>query len=365
MKAFPDYTEFHSPFQSYYIHCEVSRESEYYWLMIPGVRYGKPDLFHCGIPIGTAAGNFVAMSEDDLLDFITRVDTVVSSTSSKEDKTAELKGIQEEMWRLSPLLSVLISEIQLLIDQGVDEVWDKEKKHELIEMHIELKNSMNRVYYECFEVDRSENMMVRYVTWMMKRGDGNILSTLSFKHAGVSTSFCFIDEPEQGSYEEGKDYHVVKLDLHDDPNDDRLSVKSIRINEFIDTDELLELFNFLLYKYIKLNVRVRKCKSCGRYFGITDNYRSEYCDRLIEGSKKTCKEMGYAKQYEKRIMDNPAVREYKRSYKAHNARVRYGSMTKAEFSEWSKAARAMRDRCLAGEISLDELIAWLDSDKLR
>ena len=73
--------------------------------------------------------------------------------------------------------------------------------------------------------------------------------------------------------------------------------------------------------------------------------------------------MGSVRLYEKKIFSEPAIKEYKRSYKAHNARIRYGLMTREEFQAWSKEARQNRDRCVAGELSLEEFVAWLDSDR--
>lgn len=46
-------------------------------------------------------------------------------------------------------------------------------------------------------------------------------------------------------------------------------------------------------------------------------------------------------------------------------RVRYGTMTKAEFTAWSKEARAKRADCIAGKLPLEEFVAWLDSDRQR
>ena len=129
------------------------------------------------------------------------------------------------------------------------------------------------------------------------------------------------------------------------------------------TETLDDLPAFLLARYARENLRYRKCKFCGRYFGVVRNYKSEYCDRLIDGSTKTCKDSGALRLYEKRKLENPAVKEYKRSYKAHNARIRYGLMTREEFQAWSKEARQNRDRCVAGELSLEEFVAWLDSDR--
>ena len=40
-------------------------------------------------------------------------------------------------------------------------------------------------------------------------------------------------------------------------------------------------------------------------------------------------------------------------------------MTKAEFTAWSKEARAKRADCVAGKLSFEDFVAWLDSDKQR
>ena len=86
---------------------------------------------------------------------------------------------------------------------------------------------------------------------------------------------------------------------------------------------------------------------------------------MISGSEKTCKEMGSVRLYEKKIFSEPAIKEYKRSYKAHNARIRYGLMTREEFDKWAAEAREKRDACVAGKLPLEGFVAWLDSDKQR
>lgn len=135
--------------------------------------------------------------------------------------------------------------------------------------------------------------------------------------------------------------------------------------ETLHTESVEDLAYFLLSRCLQANVRFRKCKYCGRYFPIQGGNRSEFCDRLIEGSTKTCKEMGYNKLYEKVLFENPANKEYKRAYKTRNARIRRGLMTREEFNAWAAEARQKRDQCLAGEITLEELVEWLDHDKRR
>ena len=137
------------------------------------------------------------------------------------------------------------------------------------------------------------------------------------------------------------------------------------LREVLYPNTVRDLYSYLKAYCLRLPLAIHKCKNCGRYFVVTGNITQDYCTRLMEGSEKTCRQMGAVVQYQSRQMKNPATREFTRSYKAHNARVRYGTMSKAEFTAWSKTARAKRADCVAGKLSLGDFVAWLDSDKQR
>ena len=137
------------------------------------------------------------------------------------------------------------------------------------------------------------------------------------------------------------------------------------LREVLYPNTVRDLYNYLKAYCLRLPLPIHKCKNCGRYFVVTGNITQDYCTRLMEGPEKTCRQMGAVVQYQSRQMKNPATREFTRSYKAHNARVRYGTMTKAEFTAWSKEARAKRADCVAGKLPLEDFVAWLDSDKQR
>lgn len=137
------------------------------------------------------------------------------------------------------------------------------------------------------------------------------------------------------------------------------------LREVLYPNTVRDLYNYLKAYCLRLPLPIHKCKNCGRYFVVTGNITQDYCTRLMEGSEKTCRQMGAVVQYQSRQMKNPATREFTRSYKAHNARVRYGTMSKAEFTAWSKTAREKRDACVAGKLPLEDFVAWLDSDKQR
>lgn len=135
------------------------------------------------------------------------------------------------------------------------------------------------------------------------------------------------------------------------------------IVEVLSTTDANQFFCYMVSKYLQAQLRMRRCKYCGRYFVLYGNSKQEYCDRPMEGSRGTCKEAGAMKLYVQRQNTDPAIRAYKRAYKTNYARIAYGLTTKEEFYEWSKQARLMRNKCAAGEISLEDFEAWLESSR--
>ena len=137
------------------------------------------------------------------------------------------------------------------------------------------------------------------------------------------------------------------------------------VQECLNSEESLDLCNYLLARYLEAQIEFRTCKFCGKYFGVRKGSKDKYCDRLIGATGKTCKQSGSFRNYEKQYFDNPVNKEYKRAYKTRNARVHAGTMTREEFDAWTKEAKAKRTACLQEKITLDEFIAWLDRDKRR
>ena len=123
-------------------------------------------------------------------------------------------------------------------------------------------------------------------------------------------------------------------------------------------ENMLELYNFLKAIYLRRAVRFKRCRLCGKLFAAIDGERTEYCSRIYSGHK-SCRDIGAARVYQKKILSNPITRAYNRAYKTHNARIRYGIMTKKEFQAWVAEAKQLRGACQSGEISLDRFEKWL------
>ena len=87
-------------------------------------------------------------------------------------------------------------------------------------------------------------------------------------------------------------------------------------------ESLHEMLFFEFTEMLKQGLRVKKCGLCGRYFILQSKHETEYCDRLYKG-KRTCKQFGAKKVFNKRVAADPILQEYQRIYKSCFARVIY------------------------------------------
>jgi len=123
---------------------------------------------------------------------------------------------------------------------------------------------------------------------------------------------------------------------------------------------LEEILYLEFEKMLELDMRIKKCKNCGRYFMLKGNYQTEYCDRAPDGGSQTCQNIGATAKYAQKVKDNPALALFNRAYKRYHARLKVGSVKVDAFKKWKYEAVVMRDMCLSGEIAANEFGEWLD-----
>lgn len=123
--------------------------------------------------------------------------------------------------------------------------------------------------------------------------------------------------------------------------------------------QLEDLLSYEIYGMTQADMRIKRCKYCGRYF-IVDKGNVEYCDRITPGETKPCNEIGKMRTYEQKIAKGgSAMALYRKAYKTHFARIRTGAMTKEQFDIWKGEATVKRLFVESGDMSLDEYAIWL------
>ena len=125
-----------------------------------------------------------------------------------------------------------------------------------------------------------------------------------------------------------------------------------------------DLMRYELLKLITLDIPLKACAHCARYFIPEGRSDAEYCTRpLPDQPDKTCQSVGAMLKFQRKAKDNLVWQEYNTAYKRANSRQRLEKWTKEQFTAWSKEARQKRDACLAGELAQDDFFAWLNEDR--
>ena len=140
--------------------------------------------------------------------------------------------------------------------------------------------------------------------------------------------------------------------------------------ELVEAYELHRAYDWMMLEQIKLilaDLPYRICGYCGKYFIVRGRRDVKYCDRIPEGEIQPCEEIGAIRVYQNKITGDPIHRIFNTAYKRMSSRLNYQKckISPDEFYDWSERAREMRQKCLDGEITLEEFNTWLGNKPLR
>lgn len=121
-----------------------------------------------------------------------------------------------------------------------------------------------------------------------------------------------------------------------------------------------DVIRFDMMQMLVNKVKFKPCKCCGHYFIPGGRVNSEYCDRIMPGETKPCNEIGALKTFDIVHKDDDIHKAYITAYRRMDSRQRAKLITKDEFKEFGKLARAERKKCYNGEITLEQFQTWLD-----
>ena len=100
-----------------------------------------------------------------------------------------------------------------------------------------------------------------------------------------------------------------------------VSTANINSSYFIECADIIQALLIELLEIAKLNIEIKKCRNCGKFF-VPDNISDEiYCSNIYENGK-TCKEIGHFKVQQKLIQENDDLRIYRNVYQKLLLRTR-------------------------------------------
>ena len=128
---------------------------------------------------------------------------------------------------------------------------------------------------------------------------------------------------------------------------------------FLDADEGIiiypletidDVIRFDIMLMLVNKIKFKPCKCCGEYFIPRGRVNSEYCERIMPGETKPCSEIGALKTFDIVHKDDAIHKAYITAYRRMDSRQRAKLITREEFKEFGKTARAERKKCYNGGI---------------
>ena len=115
---------------------------------------------------------------------------------------------------------------------------------------------------------------------------------------------------------------------------------------------ILDLFMLEFEMLVREDLKLRRCRHCGRYF-IIKNLKNFYCSSIADGETEPCDVIGSDRSYRKHLKNNPVLDFYRQMYQTRRQRMNRRNENIASFDVWEKKAQTLRDKALSDEISFD------------
>jgi len=255
-----------------------------------------------------------------------------------EQLSEKIPGVREKLswtidfeWPTSSLVVVIYTDKEKRLFRAVKDVVelmaeDLKSAQEAMKYEIELLIALRK------DVDLSGTSPMEYLY---------MLEALNAEHSG---GFHFLEKPLRSFYGVTKPPEIVEL---------------------YQIDTVKNLLRFEFIKMIEHDIFIKKCKNCERFFIPRRRVDAEYCERIWGDSNRKCSEIGATLRYEKKVSENPILEAHKKAYRRFNSRTRAKKMTQSEFLQWSDEAGRKRDECLAGKLSFEEFVEWLEQGRIR
>ena len=161
------------------------------------------------------------------------------------------------------------------------------------------------------------------------------------------------------AFEISRDYS--NYPMRQDETQRIVSKANINSSYFIECTDIIQTLLIELLEIAKLNIEIKKCRNCGKFF-VPDNRSDEiYCSNIYENGK-TCKEIGHFKVQQKLIQENDDLRIYRNVYQKLLLRTRRNpSNTKyaREFEIFKDDNNKWKENISKGVSTEKEYIEWL------
>lgn len=129
------------------------------------------------------------------------------------------------------------------------------------------------------------------------------------------------------------------------------------LGEVLRFNDLVSFIKTDFYRGLMHGNAPRKCQNCGKFFLLTNGYKTCYCNNIAPGeTERTCRKVGaHIKEAKKKASETPAQQEYRKAYNRLKMRKARGKISIEEWNAAVAEAEELREQAERGELSELEL----------
>lgn len=209
--------------------------------------------------------------------------------------------------------------------------------------HI-IKNRFYETFVFCFDVEFNNNLNSltaneRYYLY-------NQLNIPGMSYSDTSTLYVNITKKLDSITKYNAKNNDLSHWIDENINEDVIKTiksKNVKLTQLFETHKVEDMLYAEFIKMISLDIKVMKCKNCGKYFVLKGGYNTKYCDRIPAGEKYTCQKLATLKNQKEKLDNNPVLKEYQKAYKRKYAQVSNKKLDQEVFRLWVEEATLKRD----------------------
>lgn len=133
------------------------------------------------------------------------------------------------------------------------------------------------------------------------------------------------------------------------------------IGKYIATERIIfnhitDFLHFDFFRGVMCGNAPRRCNNCDRYFLLTKEYNTVYCESIAPGYKdKTCRQIGAKEAYKEKAEDTPPKKLYNQVYQKLQQRLYRGKISLEEWNDKVAEAQQRKEDALCGKITVSKL----------
>lgn len=260
-----------------------------------------------------------------------------------------------------------------LIDKSIDE---KNKMLYNLKIYKKISNNVKQYVENIFKIISTTIYLYREIIEICFFNKNNCLHFEGYSELTPMKKFIFYSEivlkkdffkdlPNSSiefNFECHKTDFLEKLKSFPEQNALRMLFnENVRLEYTYILSDLNDFLKVSLLTYLTLNIPIKKCNNCNKYFLAYNRSDEKYCNRISpQENSKTCKQYGSNVQWQKKLDINDELKLYRKIYMTKQMRSRRNSEFKQVFEIWKTDSKTKKNELLQNLISKDDFIKWLE-----